>query len=69
MRTPAEPPQTKLTGSWVFTDQETLAQSTPEGEFEEMLLKAHAPIRAIVTAVTGGFDAEVRLSGQPGGTE
>jgi para-aminobenzoate synthetase len=35
-----------------------VAQSTPEGEFEEMLLKAHAPIRAIVTAATGGFDAE-----------
>jgi para-aminobenzoate synthetase len=35
-----------------------VAQSTPEGEFDEMLLKAKASIRAIVTAATGGFDDE-----------
>jgi para-aminobenzoate synthetase len=33
-----------------------VAQSTPEGEFDEMLLKAKASIRAIVTAATGAFD-------------
>jgi para-aminobenzoate synthetase len=33
-----------------------VAQSTPEGEFDEMLLKAKASVRAIVTAATGGFD-------------
>jgi para-aminobenzoate synthetase len=33
-----------------------VAQSTPEGEFDEMLLKAKASIRAIVLAATGGFD-------------
>jgi len=33
-----------------------VAQSTPAGEFEEMLLKAQGSIRAIVTAATGGFD-------------
>jgi para-aminobenzoate synthetase len=33
-----------------------VAQSTPEGEFDEMLLKAKASIRAIVTAATGRFD-------------
>jgi para-aminobenzoate synthetase len=33
-----------------------VAQSTPEGEFDEMLLKAKASIRAIVTAAAGRFD-------------
>jgi para-aminobenzoate synthetase len=33
-----------------------VAQSTPEGEFDEMLLKANASIRAIVTAAAGRFD-------------
>lgn len=33
-----------------------VAQSTPHGEFEEMLLKAKASIRAIVLAATGDFD-------------
>jgi para-aminobenzoate synthetase len=33
-----------------------VAQSTPEGEFDEMLLKAKASIRAIVTAASGSFD-------------
>jgi para-aminobenzoate synthetase len=33
-----------------------VAQSTPSLEFDEMLLKAQASIRAIVTACTGGFD-------------
>ena len=33
-----------------------VADSTPEGEFDEMLLKARAPIRAIVTALTGAWD-------------
>ncbi len=33
-----------------------VAQSTPAGEFDEMLLKAQPSIRAIVTAATGGFD-------------
>jgi para-aminobenzoate synthetase len=33
-----------------------VAQSTPEGEFDEMLLKAKASIRAVVTAATGSFD-------------
>ncbi len=33
-----------------------VAQSTPAGEFDEMLLKAKASIRAIVTAATGRFD-------------
>jgi para-aminobenzoate synthetase len=33
-----------------------VAQSTPEGEFDEMLLKAKASVRAIVMAATGGFD-------------
>jgi para-aminobenzoate synthetase len=37
-----------------------VAESTPEGEFDEMLLKAKASIRAIVTAATGDFD-ETRL--------
>jgi len=35
------------------------AQSTPHGEFEEMLLKAQASIRAIVTAVTGDRDSDL----------
>jgi para-aminobenzoate synthetase len=34
-----------------------VAQSTPQGEFEEMMLKARASIRAIVTAATGSFDS------------
>jgi len=33
-----------------------VAQSTPEGEFDEMLLKAKASIRAIVLASNGSFD-------------
>jgi len=33
-----------------------VAQSTAEGEFDEMLLKAKASIRAIVTAATGTFE-------------
>jgi para-aminobenzoate synthetase len=33
-----------------------VAQSTPQDEFEEMMLKARASIRAIVTAATGSFD-------------
>jgi para-aminobenzoate synthetase len=33
-----------------------VAQSTPEGEFDEMLLKAKASIRAIVTVAAGTFD-------------
>lgn len=33
-----------------------VAQSTPEREFDEMLLKAKASIAAIVTAATGSFD-------------
>jgi para-aminobenzoate synthetase len=33
-----------------------VAQSTPEGEFDEMLLKAKASIRAIVLATNGSFD-------------
>lgn len=36
-----------------------VAQSTPEGEFAEMLLKAQSSIRAIVTAETGSFDLEL----------
>jgi len=41
-----------------------VANSTPEAEFEEMLLKAKAPIHAIVTALTGSWDpARVRLDG------
>jgi para-aminobenzoate synthetase len=36
-----------------------VAQSTPEGEFDEMLLKAKASIRAIVTAVAGSFDGSL----------
>jgi len=36
-----------------------VAQSTPQGEFDEMLLKAKASIRAIVTAATGRFDADL----------
>ena len=36
-----------------------VAQSTPEGEFEEMMLKAQASVRAIVTAATGRFDASL----------
>lgn len=35
------------------------AQSTPHGEFEEMLLKAQASIRAIVTAVSGEPDSDL----------
>ncbi|MEP9380138.1 aminodeoxychorismate synthase component I [Aquabacter sp. CN5-332] len=35
-----------------------VAQSTPQGEFEEMLLKAEASIRAVVLAATGSFDAD-----------
>jgi para-aminobenzoate synthetase len=34
-----------------------VAQSTPQGEFEEMMLKARASIQAIVTTATGGFDS------------
>jgi para-aminobenzoate synthetase len=37
-----------------------VAQSTADGEFEEMLLKAKASIRAIMLAATGDFD-ETRL--------
>jgi para-aminobenzoate synthetase len=33
-----------------------VAQSTPDGEFEEMMLKARASVRAIVTATAGRFD-------------
>ncbi len=33
-----------------------VAQSTPDGEFEEMLLKAKASIRAIVIAASGSFN-------------
>jgi para-aminobenzoate synthetase len=33
-----------------------VVQSTPEGEFDEMLLKAKASIRAIVVAAAGTFD-------------
>ncbi|MDT2020454.1 aminodeoxychorismate synthase component I [Methylocella sp. CPCC 101449] len=33
-----------------------VAQSTPQREFDEMLLKAKASIQAIVTAATGSFD-------------
>lgn len=33
-----------------------VAQSTPEGEFSEMLLKGMASIRAVVLAATGAFD-------------
>ena len=36
-----------------------VAQSTPQGEFDEMLLKAKASIRAIVMAATGSFDDSV----------
>jgi para-aminobenzoate synthetase len=35
-----------------------VAQSTPFGEFDEMMLKAKASIRAIVTAARGSFDEE-----------
>jgi para-aminobenzoate synthetase len=35
-----------------------VAQSTPEGEFEEMLLKAQTSIRAIVTTMTGAYAAD-----------
>jgi para-aminobenzoate synthetase len=35
-----------------------VAQSIPENEFDEMLLKAQASIRAIVTAATGGFGSD-----------
>jgi para-aminobenzoate synthetase len=33
-----------------------VAESTPEGEYEEMLLKAEASIRSIVIAARGDFD-------------
>lgn len=36
-----------------------VAQSTPEGEFEEMMLKARASMRAIVTAAAGRFGADL----------
>jgi len=35
-----------------------VAASTPEGEFEEMLLKAEASIKSIVVAMTAGFDRD-----------
>jgi para-aminobenzoate synthetase len=35
-----------------------VAQSTPFGEFDEMMLKAKASIRAIVTAATGSYHEE-----------
>jgi para-aminobenzoate synthetase len=35
-----------------------VAASTPEGEFEEMLLKAQASIESIVVAATGSFSAD-----------
>jgi para-aminobenzoate synthetase len=44
-----------------------VAQSAPEDEFEEMMLKARASIRAIVTAATGGFDTGAfRVEGEDG---
>jgi para-aminobenzoate synthetase len=39
-----------------------VAESTPEGEFEEMLLKAEASIRSIVIAIFGSFsEGQFRL--------
>lgn len=39
-----------------------VADSTPQGEYDEMLLKAQASIRAIVTALFGGFsEAHYRI--------
>jgi para-aminobenzoate synthetase len=39
-----------------------VAESTPEGEFEEMLLKAEASIRSIVIATFGSFsEGQFRL--------
>jgi para-aminobenzoate synthetase len=35
-----------------------VAASTPEGEFDEMLLKVQGSLRAIVTAATGSFDPD-----------
>ena len=35
-----------------------VAASTPEGEFDEMLLKAAASIKSVVVAVTGEFSAD-----------
>ena len=35
-----------------------VAASTPEGEFDEMLLKAAASIKSVVTALTGGFSPD-----------
>ncbi len=35
-----------------------VAASTPEGEFDEMLLKAAASIKSVVVAVTGGFSSD-----------
>lgn len=35
-----------------------VAASTPEGEFDEMLLKASASIKSVVVALTGGFSPD-----------
>jgi para-aminobenzoate synthetase len=35
-----------------------VAASTPEGEFDEMLLKAAASIKSVVIALTGGFSPD-----------
>lgn len=45
-----------------------VAQSTAEGEFEEMLLKAKASIRAIMLASTGDFDETRLVLEDPGST-
>jgi para-aminobenzoate synthetase len=47
-----------------------VAQSTPQGEFDEMMLKAKASIRAIVIAATGSFEAEAfRIDGLDSASE
>jgi len=43
-----------------------VALSEPEAEFEEILLKARQPIRAIVEAVTGDADHSVEIRGADG---
>jgi para-aminobenzoate synthetase len=45
-----------------------VAQSTPQAELAEMMLKAEASVRAIVTAAAGRFDADLILIDEDGGT-